>query len=85
MQLVNQAMRECLMCPGEELPKVYNRLFDPADAKDKNVLIVGGGDSALETAILTSEFANSVTVSYRKPSFARAKEGNVEKLNELVA
>jgi thioredoxin reductase/ferredoxin len=70
---------------GEELPKVFNRLFDPADAKDKDVLVVGGGDSALETAILTSEFANSVTVSYRKSNFARAKEGNVENLNELVS
>ena len=60
-------------------PKVYNRLFDPADAKDKNVLVVGGGDSALETAILTSDFAKSVTISYRKPNFARAKEGNMKR------
>ena len=74
-----------LNVPGEELPKVYNRLFDPADAEDKKVLIVGGGDSALETAILTSEFANSVTISYRKPNFARAKEGNIDNLNQLVS
>ncbi len=74
-----------LNVPGEELPKVYNRLFDPADAKDKKVVIVGGGDSALETAILTSEFASSVTISYRKPNFARAKEGNIENLNKLVS
>ncbi len=73
-----------LNVPGEELPKVYNRLFDPADAKDKDILVIGGGDSALETAILTSEFANSVTVSYRKSNFARAKEGNVEKLDQHV-
>jgi len=72
-----------LNVPGEELPKVYNRLFDPADAKDKDVLIVGGGDSALETAILTSEFANSVSLSYRKSKFARAKEGNLENINQL--
>jgi len=68
---------------GENLPKVYNRLFDPADAREHDVLVVGGGDSALETAIATAEYANSVTISYRKPTFARPKEGNVEKLNQL--
>ena len=56
---------------GENLPKVYNRLFDPADASGQDVLIVGGGDSALETAIATAEYANSVKLSYRKSSFAR--------------
>jgi len=73
-----------LNVPGEYLPKVYNRLFDPADASGQDVLVVGGGDSALETAIATAEYANSVTLSYRKSSFARPKEGNVEKLNQLV-
>jgi len=73
-----------LNVPRENLPKVFNRLFDPADASGQDVLVVGGGDSALETAIATAEYANSVTLSYRKPSFARPKEGNVEKLNQLV-
>ena len=74
-----------LKVPGENLPRVYNRLFDPCDATDHNVLIVGGGDTALETAIATAEHAKSVTLSYRKPTFARPKEGNVEKLNQLVS
>ncbi len=73
-----------LNVPGENLSKVYNRLFDPADASGHDVLIVGGGDSALETAIATAEYANSVKLSYRKPSFARPKKGNVEKLKQLV-
>ena len=73
-----------LKIPGENLPKVYNRLFDPADAKDEEVLVVGGGDSALETVIATAEYAKSVTVSYRKSEFSRPKEGNTEKLNNLV-
>ena len=73
-----------LHVPGENLPKVYNRLFDPADAAGHDVLVVGGGDSALETAIATAGYANSVTISYRKPTFARPKEGNVEKLNMLT-
>src|ERR1700682_3972929 len=37
--------------PGEELDKVYNRLFDPKEFAGQNALVVGGGDSALETAI----------------------------------
>lgn len=73
-----------LNVPGEELPKVYNRLIDPNDAKNEDVLVVGGGDSALETAIAVSHCAKSVTISYRKPSFARPKEQNERKLNELV-
>jgi thioredoxin reductase/polyferredoxin len=68
---------------GEDKSKVFNRLFDPADAKDENVLVVGGGDSAAETAIATSAFASSVTLSYRGKELARAKEANIEKLYEL--
>ncbi len=74
-----------LNVPGEDLPKVFNRLFDPADARGHDVLVVGGGDTALETAIAVASFAKSVTVSYRKPSFARPKQGNLEKFNTLVA
>ncbi len=74
-----------LNVPGENLPKVFNRLFDPADAKGQDVLVVGGGDSALETAIATAEYAKSVHLSYRRSSFSRAKEGNVNKLDRLVS
>ena len=56
----------------------YTKLYE------HDVLVVGGGDSALETAIATAENANSVILSYRKPEFSRPKEGNVEKLNALV-
>lgn len=70
---------------GESLPKVYNRLFDPKDHHDEEVLVVGGGDSAIETANAIAEVGNHVTISYRKPEFARPKEGNVEKLNSLVS
>lgn len=68
---------------GENNPKVFNRLFDPAEAKNQDVLVVGGGDSALETAIATAEYANSVTISYRKSEFSRPKEGNAEVLKSL--
>ncbi len=74
-----------LNVPGENLPKVYNRLFDPKDHHDEEMLVVGGGDSAIETANAIAEVGNHVTISYRKAEFARPKEGNMEKLNSLVA
>ncbi len=72
-----------LGCPGEELDKVHNRLFDPSDFSGKNVLVVGGGDSALESAIALAGCGAKVTVSYRKPEFSRPKPGNIEKLEML--
>ena len=60
-----------LNVPGEELNKVYNRLHDPRDFAGKDVLVVGGGDSALETAIALAECGARVTLSYRKGEFSR--------------
>jgi len=71
--------------PGEELDKVSNRLHDPKDYCDKKILIVGGGDTAMETAIALASCGGHVTVSYRKPEFSRPKPENVEKLNMLAA
>lgn len=70
---------------GEELNKVYNRLHDPRDFAQKNVLVVGGGDSALETAIAVAESGGNVTLSYRKPEFSRPKPDNIDRLNRLKA
>ena len=72
-----------LGCPGEELPKVYNRLYDPMDFTGKNALVVGGGDSCLESAIALAGSGARVTVSYRKPEFARPKPENIEKIKML--
>jgi NosR/NirI family transcriptional regulator, nitrous oxide reductase regulator len=71
--------------PGEDLDKVYNRLHDPKDYAGKHVLVVGGGDSALETAIALTCCGAHVTLSYRKKEFARPKPDNVDKINMLVA
>ncbi len=65
---------------GEELDKVSNRLHDPADHAGRRVLVVGGGDSALEAAIALTEAGADVTLSYRGESLVRPKPANVERL-----
>lgn len=71
--------------PGEDKDKVFNRLHDPTDFEGKNVLVVGGGDSALETAIALAKAGGYVTLSYRKEEFARPKPDNIECINMLMA
>jgi thioredoxin reductase/NAD-dependent dihydropyrimidine dehydrogenase PreA subunit len=68
-----------LNIPGEELPKVYYRLLEPERIIDKKILVVGGGDSAIESALLLME-DNDVILSYRKDQFARLKPKNREKI-----
>lgn len=70
--------------PGEDKNKVYNRLHDPKDYAGKKALVVGGGDSALETAIALCQGGADVTLSYRKPEFARPKPDNMERIQALV-
>jgi thioredoxin reductase len=63
--------------PGEESPKVAYRLIDPAQYSAQAVLVVGGGDSALEAAIaLAEQDGTSVTLSYRSSAFSRVKQKN---------
>ena len=71
--------------PGEELPKVFTRLIDPGEHQDQDILVVGGGDSALEAANALAANGNRVTLSYRKPTFSRPKEHNVTAFNAMVA
>ncbi|MDQ6808248.1 MAG: NAD(P)-binding domain-containing protein [Verrucomicrobiota bacterium] len=70
---------------GEELDKVYNRLFDPKEFDGKNALVVGGGDSALETAIALTESGARVTLSYRGKKFSRPKGKNIEGVKRLAS
>ncbi len=72
-----------LNVPGENLDKVFNRLYDPQEFHGKHALVVGGGDSALETAIALTLSGADVTLSYRKKEFARPKPENVEKVEIL--
>ncbi|WCL50130.1 NAD(P)-binding domain-containing protein [Leptospira sp. GIMC2001] len=73
-----------LNIPGEDLDKVFNRLHDPAVYSDKKVLVVGGGDTALETAVAISESSGKVTLVHRGQDFAKAKSENIEKINVLI-
>src|SRR5712692_3762952 len=70
--------------PGEDLDKVFNRLYDPKEFAGQQVLVVGGGDSALETTIALVTSGAHVTLSYRKKEFARPKSENIAKIDMLV-
>jgi len=67
--------------PGEELSKVVYRLVDPEQYRDKHVLVIGGGDSAIEAAIaIAAEPETTVTLSYRGDVFGRLKQKNRERI-----
>jgi thioredoxin reductase/NAD-dependent dihydropyrimidine dehydrogenase PreA subunit len=71
--------------PGEELPKVAYRLIDPEQYTDCSVLVVGGGDSALEAAIqLANESGAAVSLSYRGSGFGKCRQANRQQIDELV-
>jgi thioredoxin reductase/Pyruvate/2-oxoacid:ferredoxin oxidoreductase delta subunit len=69
--------------PGEDLEKVAYRLLEPEEITGKNVIVVGGGDSAIESALLLSE-QNKVMISYRNDVFNRLKPKNNQKITEAI-
>ncbi len=70
--------------PGEELLKVAYNLKDPDLHKDRKVMVVGGGDSAVEAAVACAKSGADVTISYRKDRFSRAKKGNQDQIDALI-
>lgn len=67
--------------PGEDLPKVVYRLIEPEQYKNMHVLVVGGGDSALEAAMaIADQPGTTVTLSYRSDAFGRGKPKNRDRL-----
>ena len=70
---------------GEDLPKVMYRLIEADHYINKKILVVGGGDSAVEAAMgLASQSGNQVTLSYRSERFSRIKERNAKRIEDFM-
>jgi thioredoxin reductase (NADPH) len=70
---------------GEDLPKVMYRLIEADHYINKNILVVGGGDSAVEAAMgLANQAGNKVTLSYRSERFSRIKERNARRIEDCI-
>jgi thioredoxin reductase (NADPH) len=70
---------------GEELQKVMYRLIEADHYMNKRILVVGGGDSAVEAAMgLAQQRGNTVTLSYRQDRFGRIKERNAQRVEEYI-
>jgi len=70
---------------GENLPKVMYRLIEADHYINKKILVVGGGDSAVEAAMgLAHQAGNQVTLCYRAERFSRIKERNVKRIEECM-
>jgi len=60
-------------------------LIDAASYRGKRVLIVGGGDSAVEAALgLAHQPGNRVTISYRRDAFVRLKARNETRIADAM-
>ena len=74
-----------LQVPGENLPKIFSLLDDPDDWRGKNVLVVGGGDSAAEAALALADAGARVMISYRGKGFNRAAPKNKMTLEQYAS
>ncbi len=72
-----------LKIPGEDSEKVAYRLLEPEQIQKKDILVVGGGDSAIESALLLAD-TNHVTLSYRSNMFSRLKPKNAIAINNAI-
>ncbi len=72
-------------CSGESAERVHYALRDAAEHRGRRVLVVGGGDSAVEAAIALSGSAAETSISYRQDGFHRCKQKNREQIERLIA
>lgn len=71
--------------PGEDLPKVAYHLIDAQSYQDRSILVVGGGDSAIEAALaLAEQPGNQVSISYRQAAFSRLKPKNERSIAKAI-
>jgi len=72
--------------PGEDQQKVSYSLLDARSYAGRHVLVVGGGDSAVEAALgLSAQPGTTVTISYRKGTFFRLKAANEARVHAALA
>jgi thioredoxin reductase/Pyruvate/2-oxoacid:ferredoxin oxidoreductase delta subunit len=72
--------------PGEDLPTVFYDVAEMADFAGRRVLVVGGGDSAIESALgLANQNGTTVTLSYRGDAFTRLKERNRARIDAAIS
>ncbi len=69
--------------PGEHLEKVAYKLMEPEHISGQNILVVGGGDSAIESALLLAK-DNNVVLSYRSEAFNRLKPLNTQNIQKAI-
>jgi len=85
LALGRQGTPRRLGVPGEDLEKVAYRLIEPQQYAQRRVLVVGGGDSAIEAACTLADDADAqVSISYRKPAFARCRPANRARIEDLI-
>ena len=72
--------------PGEEQSKVVYRVIEPSEFKDKHMLVVGGGNSAVETALALADQGGckSVAISYRRNAFGRCRGDNKDLIAKAI-
>lgn len=69
--------------PGEDWEGVQYQLDDPDEYEDESIVVVGAGDAAIENALALAK-QNKVYIVNRRDEFARAKQGNLDAINEAI-